>query len=146
MKKQTILAAAFGLVVAVVVVLGAVRARRKANAPMPSILEATTMIRIVQHDRNGLVTRQASIRDRARVRALLDAVSVTSLVDAACAEDYSEAEVDLVLSGSDVYARRTLHLFRLSQPPGEVILSSTSGCARGSISNIEFVRGALEWR
>ncbi len=149
MKKQTILAAAFGCVVAIVVVLGAVRARRRAMAPPPTILEATKVIRIVEHDRSGLVARQVTARDPARVRALLDAVGVTALSDASCAEDYSGSEIDLVLSGSDAYARRTLHLYRLNEPPGEVILSSTSGCARGPIARIDALRdtlSTLEWK
>ena len=146
MKKQTILAAAFGVVVAAVVGLAAVRARRKADAPPPTIFEATKVIRIVEHDRSGFVTKQTGIRDPARVRALLEAVDVNALVDASCSDDYSGSEIDLVLSGTDAYARRTLHLYRLNEPPGEVVLSSTSGCARGTIAHVDVVRGALEWK
>ena len=137
-KRWTIVGGAFAVVVAAVVIAGFVVLRRHANEPLPSIEEATKVIRVVEHDRSGLVTRQATVRDPARVKALLEAVSASRLEEASCLDDYAGSDIDLILAGSNAYARRTLHLFG-----DEVVLSSATGCAKGRAANLAQVREEL---
>ncbi len=129
---------AFATLVGAVVIAGFVVLRSHANEPLPSMEEATKVIRIVAHDRAGLVTKQKTVRDPARVRALLEAVSASHLEDGPCRDDYAGSDIDLVLSGVNAYARRTLHLYG-----DEVVLASATECARGRVTNRALVEAEL---
>lgn len=122
--------------------------RRRAAEPPKTILQATVMMRLVRHDAAGLVFRQAIVRDSARARAILSAVGADALPSSACLDDYTGTDADLVLVGSDAYARKTVHLYRLydgerDASPAEAVLSSARGCARGPIVDPPALRASL---
>lgn len=107
---------------------------RRGPAPERSIAEATLAVRVVRHDAMGFAAKPKVVRDPARVRAIVAALGADEHPAAPCPPDYGGAETTLVLSGADVYAKRSVYLFGVAEDAGPptVLTVSTSGCRRGA--------------
>ena len=82
------------------------------------------------------------VREPARVRRIVEALGVDGQPSVVCPPDYASAELGLLLSGRDVYARRNIYVWGLfvdavepdaadgARPPNVVVVSS-SGCRGG---------------
>jgi hypothetical protein len=140
---RRLIPAAIGVAVALVIVLGWVL-RRSAPRELPA-RETTAAVRFVRHDASGLVLKQGGIRDRARVRAIVDALGVDAHPAVQCPADYSHAEVSLVLSGAEIYVRKSVYLFDLADDAGvpTVLSTSSAGCHRGAPADVAALRQEL---
>jgi len=129
---------------AALVVAGAWCARPR-SAPVETALEATVAVRISRHDAFGVPSAPSSLREPARVRALVEALGVDAQPSAPCPPDYASAEVGLLLSGRDVYARRNVYVWDLSADGGapRVLVVSSSGCRGGPPADAAALRRAL---
>ena len=96
-------------------------------AKVPPAVESTRAVRITVRNDAGLPSSQVVVRDAARVRGLVEALGVDGHAPAACPPDYAEAEVGLVLSGADVYAKRNVYVFGKSS----VVSVTSAGCRVG---------------
>jgi hypothetical protein len=107
---------------------------RRGPAREPTIAESARSARVVRHDAMGLAVKDKAVRDPARVAAIVAALGVDGHAPAPCPADYGSAEVTIVLSGADVYARRSVHLFGVLADGGEraVLTVSSAGCRRGA--------------
>lgn len=107
---------------------------RRGPAPDRSIAEATLVIRVVRHDAMGLAAKPKVVREPSRVRAIVSALGADDHPAVPCPPDYGGAEATLVLSGADVYAKRSVYLFGVLDDAGAptALTVSTSGCRRGA--------------
>jgi|GEM_PF-3149528 len=145
------LAGVLGIALAVAVAVLALARWRVARTPLAS--ESTRAVRITQRDAVGLPARQAIVRDAAHVRALVAALGIDAHPAASCPDDYAEAPVGLVLSGTDVYARRNVYVYGLSatdaadasagdadardaRPPPTVVTVTSQGCRAGPPADV----------
>jgi hypothetical protein len=143
MRART--AAMLGVALAVVVAAFAF-ARRRPPAEA-RVVDTTRAARIVRRDRVGLPEKKGTIRELARVRSLVEALGVDQLAAAECPADYADADVGIVLSGDDVYARRNLYVFGLLGDAGastSVLSVTSAGCRRGPPADLAVVRRELE--
>jgi hypothetical protein len=135
--------AAIGVAVALAIALGWFLRRREPRE-LPA-RETTAAIRFVRHDANGLVLKQGGVRERPRVRALVDALGIDAHPSVACPPDYSRAEVSLVLSGAEIYVRKSVYLFDLDSDAGtpSILSTSSAGCHRGPPADVAALRREL---
>jgi hypothetical protein len=123
--------------VAAAIVVAAIAFSRRHGAIEVRAVDATVAVRIVRRDRAGLPEKQSVVRERARVRAITEALGVDVHPSRECPADYAEAEIGIVLVGNDVYARRNVYVFGLlgdggSGGSGASVVSVTSaGCRVG---------------
>jgi hypothetical protein len=125
-------------VVGVVVALGVVGAWcRRAAAPPSSALEGTVGLAVTRHDRFGVPARPIPVKDRARVRAVVGALGVDVLPEVPCPPDYTSAELGILLTGGDVYARKNVYVWGLSGDAGRasVLVVTSTGCRGGPAAN-----------
>ena len=118
------------------------RAARSAVAE--SALDATVAVRISRHDALGIPSKPVSVREPGRVRAIVRALGVDAQPSVTCPPDYASADVGLLLSGRDVYARRNVYVWRLLDPADAgsaptVLVTSSAGC-RGGPSTVSAER------
>ena len=131
-------------VVAASVVAGVAIARR--NRPVEArAVETTTAIRVVRRDALGLPEKKAVVREPAHVRALTAALGIDAHREGPCPPDYADADIGLVLSGSDVYARRNAYVFGLLGDAGEpsVVSVTSAGCRVGPPADADGLRREL---
>ena len=84
----------------------------------------------------------AAVRDPAKVRELVGALDVDAHPVVTCPPDYATAELGIVLSGRDVYARRNVYVWGLFSDAGSpsVVVVSSSGCRGGPPSDVGALR------
>jgi hypothetical protein len=109
-------------------------------------VDSTQAVRIVRRDRVGLPERKGLVRAPARVRALTEALGVDVHAASDCPADYADADVGIVLSGSDVYVRRNVYVFGLLDDAGRgasVVSVTSAGCRVGAPLDAENLRREL---
>lgn len=137
-------AAVAGVIVALAVA-GLAIAKRQRPSEAVRAVDTTTAIRIVRRDGLGLPERKGTTRDPAHVRELTEALGVDVHPGAACPPDYADADVGLVLSGNDVYARRNVYIFGLLADGGvpSVVSVTSAGCHAGPPADLASLRREL---
>ena len=142
MRVRTAAALGVGLAVAVSAIAFARR-----HAPREArVVDTTTAARLVRRDRIGLPEKKGTVRDPRRVRALTEALGIDAHARAACPADYADADVGIVLSGSDVYARRNVYVFGLLDDAGAaatVVSVTSEGCRQGPPADVTSLRREL---
>lgn len=108
-------------------------------------IEATVAIRITRHDAFGAPGKPRFVREVPRVRAIVGALGIDRHPVRACPADYASAEVGLLLSGRDVYARRNVYVWGLFADGGapDVLVVSSSGCRGGVPTDAATLRSEL---
>lgn len=108
-------------------------------------VETTRAIRIVRRGPSGLPEKKAAVRDPPHVRALTEALGLDAHAEAPCPEDYATADIGIVLSGNDVYARRNVYLFGLLGDGGvlSVVSATSAGCRSGPPADVASLRREL---
>lgn len=139
-------------VVAVVVALiiaGIAYDRRRTPVETRAV-ETTRAVRIVRRDSTALPEKKGLVRDPVHVRALTEALGVDVHPTAQCPPDYAVAELGIILSGNDVYARRNVYLFGMvgdgdaSPSATPTVVSVTSeGCRVGPPADLATLRREL---
>jgi hypothetical protein len=117
-----------------------------AHRPAPraeAVSEATLAIQVTRHDAYGAPSKPTPIRDRAKVRAILESINVDALAAASCPPDYATADVGLLLTGRDVYARRNAYLWDTKTDAPRVVLVDETGCRTGLVRDAERLRMLL---
>ena len=137
------LAAGIG-VSAALVIAGVWWSRPRTPVVEPTV-ESTVAVRISRHDAFGIPSPPVVLRERTKVRALVEALAVDAQPDVPCPPDYATAELGMVLSGGDVYARRNVYLWGLFGDAGSptVVVVSTSGCRGGPPGDATLVRDLI---
>jgi hypothetical protein len=107
--------------------------RRSLGGPpaTPSTLEATVALVITPHDAFGVPARPIRVKDRGAVRAVLEALGVDGQPAIRCPPDYATAEVGILLTGSDVYAKKNVYVWGLSSRAPSMVVVSSTGCRGG---------------
>ncbi len=121
------------------------RARARGSVDTRAV-ETTHAVRIVRRDRMALPEKKGLVREPARVRALTESLGVDLHAVAECPADYAEAELGLVLSGNDVYARRNVYVFGLLGDAGgspTVVSVTSAGCRVGPPADLARLRREL---
>ncbi|MBX3226143.1 MAG: hypothetical protein KIT84_28780 [Labilithrix sp.] len=139
MSPRRAAACAVGAALAVAALWFVARAR---PAPPLPLRESTIAVRVTRHDAYGAPGTPVAIRDRAQVRALVDALGADTQPPLACPADYATAEIGLLLTGADVYARRNVYVWSLAHEP-HVVIVETSGCRGGPAADATALRDAL---
>lgn len=93
----------------------------------------------------GLPEKKGLVRDPAKVRTLTEALGVDVLTAAPCPPDYADADIGIVLSGNDVYARYNVYVFDMfgDGGPPNVVSVTSAGCRAGPPSNVASLRREL---
>jgi hypothetical protein len=107
---------------------------RRPPAPVAeAAVDSTVAVRISRHDPFGIPGPPLPVREKGKVRALVEALAVDVHPGVPCPPDYATAELGIVLSGRDVYARRNVYVWGLSGDggPSRVLVVSSSGCRGG---------------
>jgi hypothetical protein len=131
------------LAVASALVLVAVWFARRPAPRAETVTEATLAIQVTRHDAFGAPSKPTPIRDRAKVRAILESINVDSLPAASCPPDYATADIGLLLTGRDVYARRNAYLWDTKTEAPRVVLVDETGCRTGLVPDAERLRTTL---
>lgn len=132
--------------VALAVLVSAIALARRQGRSETRVVETTRAARLVRRDRVGLPEAKGTIKEPARVRGLTEALGIDQLGKAECPPDYADADVGIVLSGTDVYARRNVYVFGLigDAGAGSYVLSVTSeGCRGGPPADLPALRREL---
>ena len=134
--------------VGVALVIAAIAYGRRTAPVETRAVETTRAVRIVRRDQAGLPEKKGLVRDPAHVRALTEALGVDDHPGAECPADYAEAELGIVLSGSDVYARRNVYVFGLFGDAGtgavpRVVSVTSAGCHAGAPHDLAHLRDEL---
>jgi hypothetical protein len=111
----------------------------KRNRPVEArVVETTTAIRIVRRDGMGLPEKKGTVRDHGHVRALTEALGIDAHREGPCPLDYADADIGIVLSGNDVYAKRNVYVFALLGDAGapSVVSVTSGGCRVGSPADV----------
>jgi hypothetical protein len=141
--------AAAAIAVAAALGVGAVWVARFRAPRVETALDVTHAVRAIRRDSVGFTTKQGMTRDPARVRAIIEALGVDALGPVECPPDYSASEVSVMLTGADVYARRTVYvygLFSSLRDAGDatrVIVVKSSGCRGGPPADVGSLRREL---
>ena len=117
-----------------------------ARRPTPhseSVAEATLAVAVTRHDAFGAPSKPIAIRDRAKVRAIIESLGADALPAAACPPDYAAADVGLLLTGRDVYARRNAYLWEIRSPAPRIVLVDETGCRAGVVHDAVQMRANL---
>jgi hypothetical protein len=125
-------AAVIGVVAAIAV--GALAIARRHGPAESRAVETTRAIRIVRRDRVGLPEKKGLVRDPVHVRSMTEALGIDVHPGGVCPPDYADADIGIVLSGDDVYARRNVYLFGLLGDGGadaSVVSVTSAGCRVG---------------
>ena len=132
--------------VALAVIVSAVAVVRRHTSGEARVVDTTKAARIVRRDRVGLPEKKGLIRELAHVRSLTEALGVDQLGAAECPPDYADADIGIVLSGSDVYARRNVYVFGLLGDAGlgpRVLSVTSAGCLMGPPADLPALRREL---
>jgi hypothetical protein len=128
------------------VVVGAVAYARRHGPGEARVADTARAARIVRRDRVGLPEKKGTVRDPVRARRLAEALGVDELGAVACPPDYADADIGIVLTGTDVYARRNVYVFGLlgdAGAPASVLSVTSAGCRRGPALDDATVRREL---
>jgi hypothetical protein len=147
MRASTAAIIGVGLAAAV----GAIAVARRRPPIETRVVETTRAIRVVRRDRLGLPEKKGQVQKAARVRAMTEALGIDAHPAGPCPADYAEADIGIVLTGGDVYARRNVYVFGLvgSRDAGDagagggaasVVSVTSAGCRVGPPAD----RAALE--
>lgn len=117
-------------------------ARRQAPRA-ESVADATVTIQVTRHDAFGAPSKPTIIRDRAKVRAIVEGLGADGLPAAVCPPDYAAADVGLLLTGRDVYARRNAYLWDAKSVAPRVVVVDETGCRAGVVTDAEQLRMLL---
>ena len=131
---------------AVALVIAAIAYERRRLPVETRAVETTRAVRIVRRDATGLPEKKGLVREPAHVRALTEALGVDLHPVIECPPDYAEAELGIVLSGSDVYARRNVYVFGLLGDAGgspRVVSVTSAGCRSGPPADLPTLRSEL---
>jgi hypothetical protein len=126
-------------------VAGLAFSRRRGPTEVRAV-DTTQAVRIVRRDGVGLPEKKGVVRDPVHVRALTGALGVDVHAAGDCPPDYADADVGLVLSGSDVYVRRNVYVFGLFDDAGggpSVVSVTSAGCRVGPPTDVEGLRREL---
>jgi hypothetical protein len=126
---------------AALAVVGLWFARRQAPSA-PSISDATLSIIVTQHDALGVPSKPVIIRERRQVRAVVESLGADTQKPIPCPPDYAAADIGLLLTGSDVYARRNAYVWDIGSSPRVVIVDET-GCRGGLVRDAGRLRSEL---
>ena len=107
-----------------------------------TITDATVAVHIRRHDAFGVPSSPIIVRDRTRLRALLASLALDTQPALPCPPDYATAEVGLLLTGRDVYARRNAYVWDLTSAPHVIVVDST-GCRGGAVPDPAALRDTL---
>ena len=131
-------------VLAASVVAGVAVARRNRPVEVRAV-ETTTAVRLVRRDAMGLPATKGVVREPSRVRALTEALGIDTHREGPCPPDYAEADIGIVLSGNDVYAKRNVYVFGLLGDAGEpaVVSVTSAGCRVGPPADVAGLRQEL---
>jgi hypothetical protein len=132
--------------VAIALVIGAIAYQRRRLPVETRAVETTRVVRVVRRDGMGLPEKKALLREPAHVRSLTEALGVDGHPIAECPADYAEAELGIVLSGGDVYARRNVYVFGLLGDAGtapRVVSVTSAGCRSGPPADLPTLRSEL---
>jgi hypothetical protein len=134
-----------GIAVAVALVVAGVWCGRLRPPVAESATEATVAIRITRHDANGVPGKPSFVRTPERVRGIVKALGVDMHPARTCPADYASAELGLLLSGRDVYARRNVYVWGLFAEDGvpDVVVVTSSGCRGGAPTDSATLRREL---
>lgn len=154
---------AAGIAVGAALVVVAIWWRRPPAIAVERAVDATVAVRISRHDALGMSPPPTSVREPTRVRAIVEALGIDEHPAVPCPADYASAELGLLLSGRDVYARRNVYVWHLADgasgdggaaaavgASGDggaeaplVVVVSSSGCRGGRPSDIARLRALL---
>ena len=132
--------------VAVALVIAAIAYSRRTAPVETRAVETTRAVRIVRRDQTALPEKKGLVRDAVHVRSLTEALGVDEHPAAECPADYAEAELGIVLSGNDVYARRNVYVFGLLGDGGgnpRVVSVTSAGCRAGAPGDLARLRSEL---
>lgn len=109
--------------------------------------QAIVAVRITKHDALGMASAEPRVvRDPPRVRALVEALGIDAHPIVSCPPDYASAELGLLLTGRDVYARRNVYVWGLHDPDASpvgdahVVVVNSSGCRGGPPADASVLR------
>jgi hypothetical protein len=136
-------AAVVGVALALVVA-GIAIEKRKRPVEVRAV-ETTTAIRIVRRDAMGLPEKKGTVRDPAHVRTLTEALGIDIHPGAPCPPDYADADIGIVLSGNDIYAKRNVYVFGLlgDAAAPSVVSVTSAGCRAGPPADVASVKREL---
>ena len=131
--------------VALAIGVAAIAFARRRGATETRAVDTTHAIRITRRDRSGLPDKQIPVRDPARVRAITEALGVDDRAPGECPPDYADADIGIVLSGSDVYARRNVYVFDLLGDGGipKIVSVTSAGCRVGPPADLAALQREL---
>jgi hypothetical protein len=142
MRVRTAATLGVGLAVAV----AAFAFTRRHGPGEARVVDTTTAARLVRRDRIGLPEKKGTIREPRHLRSLTEALGIDQHGSSDCPADYAEADVGIVLSGSDVYARRNVYVFGLLGDAGndtKVVSVTSAGCLVGPPADLATLRREL---
>lgn len=132
-------AIAVGVALVVVAIWFATRAK---PAPAQTVAESTFTLAITRHDAFGAPSKPTRIVDHARVQAILAALGVDQQPKMTCPPDYATADVGILFTGKDIYARKNAYVWDLAGAPRVTIVDET-GCRGGTVASADGLRDAL---
>lgn len=132
------------LAVAAAMVVVALWFVRRQPPRAETVSAATVALQVTRHDAFGVPSKPTIVREARRVRAILDDLGVDALAPAVCPPDYATADVGLLLTGRDVYARRNAYVWELLGTAPRVVLVDETGCRAGTVLNAARLRADLE--
>jgi hypothetical protein len=119
----------------------------RARAPVfERAVDATVSLRLTRHDAQGVPGKPIPIQEAQRVRAIVEALGVDAQPATPCPPDYASAEMGILLSGRDVYARRNVYVWGLAADAGgavHIVVVSSSGCRGGEPKDPDGLRREL---
>lgn len=136
---------AAGLGVGAALVVAALWWRRPHTPSAEPAIEATVAARISRHDALGIPSKPVVVREHAKVRALVGALDVDAHPPLPCPPDYATADIGIVLTGRDVYARRNVYVWGLAADAGSpnVLVVSSAGCRGGPPADASALRDLI---
>jgi hypothetical protein len=136
---------AAGIAVGVALVVAGVWCGRAQTPAVETAEQGTVAVRISRHDALGMSPPPIGVRDPARVRALVRALGIDAQPETKCPPDYASAELGLLLTGRDVYARRNVYVWGVLSDAGApiVLIVSSSGCRGGPPADAVALRQEL---
>lgn len=136
---------AAGLGVGFALVVAALWWRRPHTPSVEPSIDATVAVRIARHDALGIPSKPVVVRDAGQVRALVGALDVDAHPPVPCPPDYATADVGIVLTGRDVYARRNVYVWGLAADAGgpNVLVVSSAGCRGGAPADARALRDLI---
>jgi hypothetical protein len=130
-------------------IVAAVWCNRAQKPPVQeTAVQSIVAARITKHDALGMPSAEPlAVRDPPHVRALVEALGIDEHPVVPCPPDYASAELGLLLTGRDVYARRNVYVWDLhadASAGARVVTVSSAGCRGGPPANASVLRREIE--